>query len=448
MNIPYGIASGFNGLADTLEMDIYLPQCDDSLHISKRPLMIWIHGGAFVSGDKSDVTGLCQQFARKGYVTASVNYRLGFVSDNAFWNCNFPNYNCIFAADTAEWYRANYRAIQDVKGAIRFFVNRKDSFRIDVDNIFVSGVSAGAITAMGVALMDTASERWMQTFALDKLPKPNSSTLNCQHNQGESFPLDSVLRPDLGGINGTIEPTNIDYTIKGVANIFGGIFTDLLAQSRSGKTKPAIFTFHQPCDLLVSIDRKKIFWGLSWCFTNGYNGYSIANTPLLYGSRAISVLNNSNSYGYLFENKFTNTEFPYSFLLGQASCTDQFTNSSCHDIDNINNRILQLSQFFAPLVSTSPICDTGYFPVPPVGGFQTGFEKLTFRVFPNPSLQKIFFIETSSIEPFEWAVYNSMGLEIFNGTGNKVSLEDYSKGIYLLKVKTLKNVFVEKLVIP
>jgi len=56
-------------------MDIYQPTGDTH---TKRPLLIYIHGGAFYAGDKGtpDCVDFCTHFAQKGYVAVSVNYRL------------------------------------------------------------------------------------------------------------------------------------------------------------------------------------------------------------------------------------------------------------------------------------------------------------------------------------------------------------------------------------
>ena len=56
-------------------MDIYTPDGDTEIN---RPLILFIHGGSFYGGDKSsvDCQDFCKEFAKKGYVTASVNYRL------------------------------------------------------------------------------------------------------------------------------------------------------------------------------------------------------------------------------------------------------------------------------------------------------------------------------------------------------------------------------------
>src|SRR4051794_16962752 len=74
-DIVYGVAPDGNGQPEKLKLDLYQPKGDT---ISKRPVVIWVHGGGFSSGDKSDdkIVDLSERFARKGYVTASINYRL------------------------------------------------------------------------------------------------------------------------------------------------------------------------------------------------------------------------------------------------------------------------------------------------------------------------------------------------------------------------------------
>ena len=59
-----------------LALDIRMPQGDTE---TSRPLILFAHGGSFVGGSKDgpDVVPLAEDFARMGYVTASVQYRLG-----------------------------------------------------------------------------------------------------------------------------------------------------------------------------------------------------------------------------------------------------------------------------------------------------------------------------------------------------------------------------------
>jgi para-nitrobenzyl esterase len=81
-NIVYGNNVTFNNSASILKLDVYRPTGDtDTL----RPLIIFAHGGSFVGGSKTgnDMIPLCTDFAKMGYVTASIDYRL-FMTDLPF----------------------------------------------------------------------------------------------------------------------------------------------------------------------------------------------------------------------------------------------------------------------------------------------------------------------------------------------------------------------------
>src|SRR3954470_24011253 len=65
-NIPY---AGIDDEKRTL--DVYAPADAKSL-----PVVFWIHGGGWQTGDKSDVKLKPQMFMDKGFVFVSVNYRL------------------------------------------------------------------------------------------------------------------------------------------------------------------------------------------------------------------------------------------------------------------------------------------------------------------------------------------------------------------------------------
>ncbi len=440
LNVVYGKAINFNGGIDTLKMDIYTPYCDDKAHIATRPLLLVIHGGAFLAGDKgeSNITSICKQFAKRGYVTASINYRLGFISDKLAWNCNYPNYSCVFASDSAEWYRAYFRAIQDGKGALRYLINRHKLFRIDTSNVFLAGESAGAFTALGIGLMDTASEKPVQAYAINDAVKPNANAFNCQYNTGKTF-SNNIARPDLGNIEGNIEPSTIHYTIKGIGNMYGAMLSNLLKQQKTNTVKPGIFSYHQPCDIVVPIDSGRVFAGLSWCMTNGYGCYGIANTAKLYGSRTFSQWNSSFNYGYNIHNEFTSTNFPYSFLIGKGSCSDQI-NNPCHAYDNFTLRLDNLANFFAPLVSTSPICDTTFFP----SSLSNNDFKNKINLYPNPANTSIT-IEHFSSSQLSVSIYNSVGQTMLNNMllnekKNHLDIRFLPAGIYSVLIKDSNGV--------
>ena len=120
-----------------LHMDVYQPKGDSLCH---RPVLILAHGGSFISGTRTDdnaVITLCQNFAKRGYVTASIDYRLG----NAV----------AMALDSTAAINEVMQAIGDGKAAVRYF--RKDAattntFKIDTALISCGGNSAGAVLFM------------------------------------------------------------------------------------------------------------------------------------------------------------------------------------------------------------------------------------------------------------------------------------------------------------
>ncbi len=140
-NIVYERADKYDPLnlniPEDIKLDFYEPAGDG---LTKRPLVIFYFGGAFEIGDKgdADVKAWCDSLAHHGYAAAAVNYRLGFN-----------------VASTASAIRAVYRAVQDSRAAIRFFKEKATLYNIDTTKIFVGGESAGAITALHTAYLNT-----------------------------------------------------------------------------------------------------------------------------------------------------------------------------------------------------------------------------------------------------------------------------------------------------
>ena len=66
-NVIYGQNNTWSGAANQLKLDFYEPTGDTEL---ARPLIIWVHGGSFIGGSKTDndVKTWSESFAKKGYV--------------------------------------------------------------------------------------------------------------------------------------------------------------------------------------------------------------------------------------------------------------------------------------------------------------------------------------------------------------------------------------------
>ncbi len=140
LNIPYGEAVNMKGNAENLLLDLYTPAGVDT--VNGRPLLIFIHGGGFQNGNKSGAFSriICNGMAQRGYVVATIDYRLGISGTKT----------------DADYFEAMYRAVQDGKAAVRFFRRYATKYGIDTSQIFMMGSSAGAKTAMHLAYMDQA----------------------------------------------------------------------------------------------------------------------------------------------------------------------------------------------------------------------------------------------------------------------------------------------------
>jgi acetyl esterase/lipase len=118
-----------------LFLDVYQP---DSVGLSwKRPAVIAIHGGGFLFGDKSEMTSLCREFAARGYVCFSINYRL--VPDDP------PG------ASRDQYERTVMAAVADAEHATRWIEANASKYHIDTARLFIGGSSAGAVTSMLLA---------------------------------------------------------------------------------------------------------------------------------------------------------------------------------------------------------------------------------------------------------------------------------------------------------
>ena len=155
-NITYGknyqVLTGAPVLTD-LKMDIYSPTGDT---LSARPLIVYLHTGSFLpilfnktpTGARTDSASaeMCRRFARRGYVVASIDYRLG-------WN---PQAIGAAGQDirTGSLLQAVYRALQDAKTAVRYLDSTSTTYKIDGSKIVMCGQGSGGYVALAYATLN------------------------------------------------------------------------------------------------------------------------------------------------------------------------------------------------------------------------------------------------------------------------------------------------------
>jgi len=226
-----------------LFMNIFEPTGDT---LSQRPLVIVSFGGGFLDGSKDhwSIRLLCQDLAKRGFVAAAIDYRLGMN---------------IFDSDLAN--RAVYRGIQDGRSAVRFF--RSDAaganqYRISPDHIYIGGHSSGAFIALHNAYLDKESERPLSTF---------------------EWTQDGEVIPDLDCLDCVGDNQEMDGHADAVFGLAGALgFTSFI---ESG-SDPSVVNFHSTDDGTVPYDSGDPFSNISWLVIG-------SDLPTVYGSAEIAA---------------------------------------------------------------------------------------------------------------------------------------------------------------
>lgn len=113
-NIEYKNSNG-----KSLQLDIYKPR---NL-VKPAPLLVFIHGGGWTGGKREDYLVYLLAFAKKGYITATVSYRL--VKDSVYPAC-----------------------VEDITDAVQWLFKNGDKYGYDPDKIALIGGSAGGHLAL------------------------------------------------------------------------------------------------------------------------------------------------------------------------------------------------------------------------------------------------------------------------------------------------------------
>lgn len=134
--------------------DIYQPTGDTA---AKRPLIILAHTGSYLppimnkqttgSKDDSNIVYMATELARRGYVVMAVNYRVG-------WRATSTDQQTA----TEDLIKATYRAMQDVRCAVRFMNTNASTYKIDTSKVIVGGQGTGGYVALAIATVSNRGD--------------------------------------------------------------------------------------------------------------------------------------------------------------------------------------------------------------------------------------------------------------------------------------------------
>ncbi len=126
---------------DCLALNVFTPGCDDG----RRPVLVWIHGGAFIAGTGSMPWYDGRSLARRGdVVVVTINYRLG-----VFGFLGTSNLGTLDQLSALEWVRDNIAA-----------------FGGDPANITVFGESAGGASLIALMALPAAAACIRRAWAM------------------------------------------------------------------------------------------------------------------------------------------------------------------------------------------------------------------------------------------------------------------------------------------
>lgn len=205
-DVRYGANAALVGNSRDLYLDVYEPSGDADL---ERPLLVLAHGGSFISGTKTTIKDLCIAYAKKGYVVASIGYRL---------------INDLTISDSVAFSEGVVLTIADMRAAIRYLRNdaqTTNTYDVDADMIFAGGVSAGAIMANHIGYLDE-TDAAIPDYLLDHI---NTH----------------------GGFEGNTNDISVSSEVNGVISFSGSLFRDTWITSDD----PPIFMVHEDGDQVV-----------------------------------------------------------------------------------------------------------------------------------------------------------------------------------------------------
>ena len=237
---------------------LYLNIWAPNKNTNKLPVIFWIYGGAFASGEGSSDVYYGDSFAKNGVILVTFNYRVGIFG--GFYNFKSKD-------ELQSDYELN-TGIFDVIEALKWVNENIESFGGDKDNITIMGESAGATIACLLLHYEKARGLFHKAII--------ESIADLKfHNETESFVTDKLLgilgkkREEISKVfkNSTEELYNAQLTLSGSnamaamcspvldGEMVKGQLIDIINQEESCDVKLLIGTNHD--EGIVFVDKKE-----------------------------------------------------------------------------------------------------------------------------------------------------------------------------------------------
>jgi acetyl esterase/lipase len=139
-------------IVDGYKLDLHLFLPEGEAPAKKRPVIVYFNGGSWTQGNPEWSFYSCAEYAKKGWVAATVEYRLA------------DRHNT-----------TPFEAVMDARSAIRWLRQHANEYGIDTNRVVATGNSAGGHLALATAMADKWNEK---TDDLSNSSVPNLLLIN------------------------------------------------------------------------------------------------------------------------------------------------------------------------------------------------------------------------------------------------------------------------------
>jgi hypothetical protein len=495
---------------DTLLMDIYQPnQINDN--VNARPLVIYVPTGNFLPpgfngspvGNRKDssAVNIAKQMAKRGYVVAVIDYRLG-------WNPVATDQ----VIRTGTILNAAYKGQQDSKAAVRFF--RKDAatdnlFKIDPSKVALLGEGTGGYITMAHAYLDKpwkigrlpglGSTKFLRTI------NPDSSvidTLKIGNFDGTNFiaPDGSLLAQtgNLLNIIGNI-PNNPQYpsNVQCVINLGGALgdtswidpgqvplislhavrdpnapydIGDVIVTTTGNLVIPFASGSGFNISRFTALGNNNSFQNKSFNDPVSLRAESLYNTTLSFDGSPIPIGNGKGLYPFILpENpvrrnnhgspwQFWNSNqpsanFPVNTPLGtitthQASIQSNPFMAQSNEVGR--SVALQYIDTAMQFINPRLVCALGLAECDVIGIQKTNNLASSVSIYPNPANELVYLSLNNHADQIEWIKISDLTgrtVDVINSVNQATytyNRQNLSSGIYLFEIKTNKGIATVK----